>query len=400
MATAEETLLCYRMLMGRSPTPYETARAAAWPLPELREALLRTPELVGKVLYRHFAEDAGGEIARRTQAMQAYLDGVGPDRLAALQGWIQALPQHVDPATGHNYVQFHAQRILELLAFVARRHQDRPILRLLDVGLSPFFGLYRRLLPDAHCALADIWAHTPVAVRAAGADAFFRVDLNASGVSEAHGGSLAGQRFDLVVFTEVAEHLLADPAESFADLLELLEPHGLLYCSTPNYFHAGNLGKLLERRNPQARFSRKVGNATAHYHLREYSVQELLQAVALAGGVVQQMMLSDCWDRANLPPKKLAALPVTLRSNVVMVISRAEGLRAAQPVSRDDDDPGRRDFDEQWYLQSHPDVAAAVREGRFRSGWAHFDACGRREGRLWRSPGAPPGPAPASAPRR
>jgi hypothetical protein len=39
-------------------------------------------------------------------------------------------------------------------------------------------------------------------------------------------------------------------------------------------------------------------------------------------------------------------------------------------------------FDEQWYLEKYPDVAAAVKEGSLRSGRTHFEHSGRAEGRL------------------
>jgi hypothetical protein len=39
------------------------------------------------------------------------------------------------------------------------------------------------------------------------------------------------------------------------------------------------------------------------------------------------------------------------------------------------------EFDEEWYLQQNQDVALAVREGRCKSGLAHYTAHGRNEGR-------------------
>lgn len=40
------------------------------------------------------------------------------------------------------------------------------------------------------------------------------------------------------------------------------------------------------------------------------------------------------------------------------------------------------DFDEDWYLTTYPDIAAAVSSTRFASGWAHFRSVGYLEGRL------------------
>jgi SAM-dependent methyltransferase len=45
--------------------------------------------------------------------------------------------------------------------------------------------------------------------------------------------------------------------------------------------------------------------------------------------------------------------------------------------------PKRSGFDEDAYLQLHPDVAAAVTAGRVGSGWQHFSLHGFAEGRRW-----------------
>ncbi|GAB1717511.1 MAG: hypothetical protein NTAFB05_25530 [Nitrobacter sp.] len=44
------------------------------------------------------------------------------------------------------------------------------------------------------------------------------------------------------------------------------------------------------------------------------------------------------------------------------------------------------DFDEDWYLTTYPDIAAAVSSNGFPSGWAHFRAVGYLEGRLGSRP--------------
>src|SRR4051794_34500976 len=50
-------------------------------------------------------------------------------------------------------------------------------------------------------------------------------------------------------------------------------------------------------------------------------------------------------------------------------------------------------FDEDWYLSTYPDVAAAVEVGHFRNALQHFELYGREEGRL-----ACAGPSPAQKP--
>lgn len=48
--------------------------------------------------------------------------------------------------------------------------------------------------------------------------------------------------------------------------------------------------------------------------------------------------------------------------------------------------PFRPDVDEQWYLSQYPDVAAAIINGIFQRGADHFWGQGYREGRLARQP--------------
>ena len=45
--------------------------------------------------------------------------------------------------------------------------------------------------------------------------------------------------------------------------------------------------------------------------------------------------------------------------------------------------PARNEFDEEGYLQLHPDIARGVTAGRIESGWQHFARAGFAEGRQW-----------------
>ncbi|TXM67547.1 methyltransferase domain-containing protein [Methylobacterium sp. WL12] len=60
-------------------------------------------------------------------------------------------------------------------------------------------------------------------------------------------------------------------------------------------------------------------------------------------------------------------------------------------------------FDEDWYLTNHPDVAAAVQSGDLLTGLQHFEAYGRAEGRQPCAPECellPPAPVPVKSPLR
>jgi hypothetical protein len=87
-----------------------------------------------------------------------------------------------------------------------------------------------------------------------------------------------------------------------------------------------------------------------------------------------------------------------VRNTQIEFDDHAEGMReeplntfvpgeAAQEVFVPND--LEHELDEEWYLRRYPDVADAVREGRFASARSHYEVHGRREGRF---PLPPPKP--------
>ena len=95
-------------------------------------------------------------------------------------------------------------------------------------------------------------------------------------------------------------------------LLNATGPGGFVYLSTPNFFRANNLFRVSERLNPQDPFPES--NADAHYHMREYAMSELLQAIEAAGGQVKAWYFSGCWDRKTVVEHE--------RANMVVVFGR------------------------------------------------------------------------------
>jgi 2-polyprenyl-3-methyl-5-hydroxy-6-metoxy-1,4-benzoquinol methylase len=128
--------------------------------------------------------------------------------------------------------------------------------------------------------------------------------------------------FDLVLLTEVLEHLPIHPADVLARVLPLLAPAGALYLTTPNFFAQAHVEALARGENPGAVYPAGDGNWDAHHHYREYEPVELAGFVAAAGGRVDAFHFSGCWD----PPG--VSLPAHRRGNLVFVIRRVEGSSA------------------------------------------------------------------------
>ena len=127
-------------------------------------------------------------------------------------------------------------------------------------------------------------------------------------------------RIDLVVFTEVLEHLTRHPVEILQFLLKRLTFRGSLYLTTPNAFSHGKLHLIGQRRNPQQVFPRGDENWDAHYHSRESSMSELVEFVKEARGRVRALHFSSCWDEPDAA-RHLAQYP-DQRGTLVIVVSR------------------------------------------------------------------------------
>jgi 2-polyprenyl-3-methyl-5-hydroxy-6-metoxy-1,4-benzoquinol methylase len=125
----------------------------------------------------------------------------------------------------------------------------------------------------------------------------------------------------VVVCCEVIEHVMVSPVEMLTDLVALLRPGGVIVLTTPNFLAMSSLRVMQAGRNPGTMFNRAVGNEDAHYHVREYTMSELIEACAAAGADVQLAAYSHCWDRGD--PVVMQSGRHALRKNITLVIGRA-----------------------------------------------------------------------------
>ena len=215
-------------------------------------------------------------------------------------------------AAGHDllpgqaaYGRDHRRRFQELFNAVAHLiDQVGPDARLLEFGVSQFSGWYRQFFPQLEYHVAD----RPVAdghpgftrersLAVSGCARYFEVDLEQPDrVRQQMETADVFAPYDVVVFTEVLEHLVADAAEVVGAVLDLVRPGGYLYLTTPNFFSMRNRQALKEGRNPEAFFPSREANWDAHHHHREYSITELLDIVRASGSELAAFVLSDCWD--------------------------------------------------------------------------------------------------------
>lgn len=167
-----------------------------------------------------------------------------------------------------NYWQRHLPRFQYLAELVGQLQAGRePFRRVLDVGMGFQTSLLERLLPDARI---DCLGHDPDHRFLPKQEyTFHRLDLNE--ITPASASSIA-DRYDLIVFMEVVEHLLLPPETVLACLGALLAPGGLLLLTTPNAAWIRNRWQLLFGRNP---FEPLRADKSELGHIREYTLAEI-----------------------------------------------------------------------------------------------------------------------------
>jgi SAM-dependent methyltransferase len=219
------------------------------------------------------------------------------------------------------YGAAHRERFFELMNAVLVLTCGRHAPRLLEFGPSEFSTLYRRLIPDIEYLIAD----RPVPSDYIGfTEAYCRATLGSTGYAVVDLASVADMdakleslgAFDLIVLTEVIEHLPIHPVDVLARVLRLLAPAGALYLTTPNFFAQARLEQLARGENPCPVYPAGEGNWDAHHHFREYDAVELAEFVTAAGGRVDAFFFSGCWDAPDV------ALPAHRRGNMVFVARR------------------------------------------------------------------------------
>ena len=165
----------------------------------------------------------------------------------------------------HDYEAFHAVRFDYLLKTALRLRPDAE--QVLDVGYGPF-------TQRAEEAFREVWT---LGFEGQRPERHIAYDLNSiqAGLIPA-----ADVRFDLIIFSEVVEHLHVPAAAAFVALKALLKPGGVILLQTPNAAEVMNRVALLWGRNPYERLRLTPQNPG---HFREYTRDELADDAAAAG---------------------------------------------------------------------------------------------------------------------
>jgi SAM-dependent methyltransferase len=206
-------------------------------------------------------------------------------------------PEGADPAEMLGYATADAARFV-LTAQLALADGPR---RALEIGSNPYFmsRLLRGRDPELELAGTN-WFGAPGVLSQDVVDhegtvvATFRSDLFDV---ETHPFPHGDGSFDLVLFCEVIEHLVADPVHAVREIHRVLQPGGRLVLTTPNVARAANVTMLVQQRSIYDPFSR---HGLHGRHNREYSAEELFDLLAGNGFEVVRHLTRPVHGRTEL----------------------------------------------------------------------------------------------------
>ena len=191
----------------------------------------------------------------------------------------------------------------------------------LDIGAGPQTLLFAREFPTARIDTLGTYWDTLYA--SAGKSTHIPFDLTEC--ANAVGWPADGVGYDLVVFMEVLEHLLVSPQSVFEFLVSRLRPGGTILFTTPNGARLRN--RLLWLRGESPYFLPKTGERE-HGHLREYTTQELDEAIRASGLAVERHSIENLYRFPGWKNRALArfsnCLPPSFRGIHVYLLKKPD----------------------------------------------------------------------------
>jgi SAM-dependent methyltransferase len=176
-----------------------------------------------------------------------------------------------------------------------------------------------------------------------GEPGYFRTLLASAGVEnitwnlEEHPYPLPDAHFDVVILTEVFEHLREYPIRALEEIMRILRPGGRLYLTTPNAAYLVNRLRLLCGGTIHSPLRDWIGGLPHARHAREYTFLEMRQLLTLSGFTIisEQSrhfhLVSGRRSSSSRVVKhglnKLAVIRPTLGPSIVIVAERPLGVR-------------------------------------------------------------------------
>jgi len=225
--------------------------------------------------------------------------------------------------TESEYVTFHAGRIERTFRTARPYLPDRATVGV--IGGSPFDATIATWYPNWTLRNVLLVPRAEVGGSLGVAPGFTGDSVPVGGPA----GSLA-EAFDVVVCTEVIEHILEDDEVLLGTIASLLRPGGQLLFSVPNAAGFGNRVKLALGRNVHwDKRSILRGTLGGYGHIREYTFEEVRRLLAREFDL---LVLQGIGGYRKGATRLLDLLPRTY-ANTIVAVGRRRSAPAAPAVS-------------------------------------------------------------------
>lgn len=210
------------------------------------------------------------------------------------------------------YLGLHARRLAYAMNVIGECHAREPIQRLLDLGPHFLTRCIREFFPEIEVSTLG-WKLEAI-VPAALCREHIQFDLNDCGLRRIESTQAP---FDLVVCSEIIEHLYTSPATVLRSLKALLAPGGAIFMQTPNAATLSARLALLRGRNPYHLIREQRTNPG---HFREYTRDELVAYARGAGFSVRQAQYCSYWVHPVAPMRWLENAVPSFRRGLSLLI--------------------------------------------------------------------------------
>ncbi len=190
------------------------------------------------------------------------------------------------------YAQHHMKRFLDLIDLIPRTTESR----ILDVGIA--YGFYDIVLKDDHNVIIEGIEMPDNLSSFCGMLKKHDIEVKECDLAKEKLPFEDGT-FDVVIFSEVIEHLRVHPVVPLREVKRVLKAGGCVVVTTPNVARLTNVFALLFGKNvfEDFKFEPNQGHITDSWtHIREYTLEELKSLIYDSGLKVDKIKMSRCWN--------------------------------------------------------------------------------------------------------
>lgn len=120
---------------------------------------------------------------------------------------------------------------------------------------------------------------------------------------------LESNSFDVIMFLEVLEHVIADPQHIFNEIYRILRPEGYLILTTPNIAQLLNRLMLLVGKQPQIYLtSLNPDSKGTRGHFREWTANELIDLLKTSFKIEKSVYIDTVGTKGLLKRKRMLAI--------------------------------------------------------------------------------------------